>query len=215
MSKKIFGFGLAFCLGLICWEIVSQCRTIFFETNKTKTFENSPAIIKTLPQTPNFQDTEQSTRNGFNQVKEVEDKEIWVTSDIEECLSKVNVKEPIKVASYFNPFYLRANFDGNNSIDYAVLIQGQTAKKEEKVEKMNGLVICKDRTKPFVFGAVSKPQKQLTSMENDNFITDDWEIMSKEEARTPKAKGEVIGFFFEGGDGIYVYWDGKAFQVVE
>lgn len=81
---------------------------------------------------------------------------------------------------------------------------------------MNGLVIFKDRTKPFVFGAVTKSQKNLTSMENDNFITDDWEIMSKEESRkTPKAKGEVIGFFFEGGDGIYVYWDGKTFQVVD
>lgn len=135
MNKKILGFVLAFCLGLICWEMISQISSIFLETNRKEISKNHPELLKTFPQTSESQDVSESTQNNSNQINEVEEKEIWVPSDIEECLSKVNVEEPIKVASYFQPFYLRANFDGNNSIDYAVLIQGQTAKQEGKSRK--------------------------------------------------------------------------------
>jgi hypothetical protein len=32
---------------------------------------------------------------------------------------------------------------------------------------------------------------------------------------SPDAKGESITFLFEGGEGVVIYWDGKAFRVNE
>jgi hypothetical protein len=187
------------------------------ENNKTTVLESqNESKINTL-KIANQQNESISTRNEINQTNNSEDEEIWIPRVVEECLSKVNVGEPIKVATFINPYYLRGNFDGNNLEDYAVLIEGQTSKNEGKIEKKNGLVICKDGIKPYVFGAVSKPKKHLSSFEDDNFVTGDWEILTREETRKTlkDAKGEAIGFFFEGGDGIYVYWDGKTFVLLD
>jgi len=209
MCKKLLSFLFAFCLGLICWEIIRQSATAFEKGNKTSLLEPRNESEANILKTP--------IQTEINQIDNSEDEEIWIPTIIEECISKVNVREPIKVASFFNPYYLRGNFDGNNLEDYAVLIEGQTSKNEGKIEQKNGLVICKDGKEPFVFGAVSKSEKQLSSMEGDNFITDNWEILTRRDKETTKtlkgAKGDVIGFFFEGGDGFYVYWDGKTFRI--
>ena len=109
MNKKILGFILAFCLGIICWELIGQVSSVFLGTDRKEISKNNPELLKIIPQKTESQDAPESTQISLNQVKEVEEKEIWVPSDIEECLSKVNVGEPIKVASYFQPFYLRAN----------------------------------------------------------------------------------------------------------
>src|SRR6185369_15691442 len=101
MSKKILGFVFAFCLGLISW----LCITNFFEMTKTKVLENSSEAGNIPPQIPVFQDSSTPAQNEFKRDNMVEEEEIWVPSDVEECLSKVNVGEPIKVAAYFNPYY--------------------------------------------------------------------------------------------------------------
>jgi hypothetical protein len=147
-----------------------------------------------------------------------ENDEIWIPTAIEECIAKVDIGEPFKFETGFNPFYLRADFDGNKLMDYAILIKGQTSQKR-------GVVICKDARQPYIFGALSKPKPSLSSFEDDNFVTNQWEISSKEETRlqinilgnkiSPTAKGESIAFIFEGGTGVHIYWDGREFQIGE
>jgi hypothetical protein len=152
------------------------------------------------------------------QAQEDEDEKIWIPSIIQKCISKLSFGEPVEMATSFNPYYLRADFDGNNAIDYAVLVKGKNTKQ-------NGLIICKDSKDPFVFGAISR-SKGLSSFEDDNFITDNWDINTKEETKKAaldpagksrigsKAKGESIGFYFDGGS-LFIYWNGESFQIVE
>lgn len=143
---------------------------------------------------------------------------VWTPTAIEDCIAKVNVGEPFKFEISFNPFYLRADFDGNKSVDYAVLIIGQETKKR-------AVVICKDGKEPFLYGALAKTKFLPESFEDDNFVTPEWEISTKEETKmldehvggrkvAANAKGESISFMFEGG-GVVIYWDGKTFQVVK
>ncbi len=141
--------------------------------------------------------------------------EVWRPRIIEECISKAESSEPIEIEDLFNPFYLRADFDGNEVFDYAVLVRSVSEKKKR------GLLICKDSKEPFLYGVVSKSKIPFSDMLNDNFVTSDWEILSKEETKTVtkdsngtkvgnEAKGESIGFIFEGG-GFFIYWNGKKF----
>jgi len=99
------------------------------------------------------------------------------------------------------------------------LIQGRTTNKL-------GAVICKDSNECFVFGAIAESKIPVSSFENDNFITTDWEILTQQETQTivdtpggrkvaRDAKGESVGFLFEGGGSVFIYWDGKTFRVVE
>ncbi len=148
------------------------------------------------------------------------EEDIWTPTAIEECIAKIDVGEPFTFETSFNPFYLRADFDNNRLVDYAVLIKGKNSKKR-------GVVICKDSRQPFIFGELSKPKVPLSSFENDNFVTNQWEISTKEETRNwvvrhsegrkiaPDAKGESIAFVFEGSDGLVIYWNGKIFKVAE
>ncbi|MBK9164166.1 MAG: hypothetical protein IPM21_09680 [Acidobacteria bacterium] len=144
--------------------------------------------------------------------------EIWIPTEIEECISKVDVGEPFNFETDFNPFYLRADFDGNKHMDYAILVKGQTTRKR-------GVVVCKDAQRPFLFAALAKSKLSVSSFDDDNFITNQWEISSKEETRSqvnilgnkisPNAKGESITFIFEGGTGVHIYWNGKEFMIGE
>lgn len=152
------------------------------------------------------------------QVIETEEEEVWTPTAIEECMAKVKVGEPFKFETSFNPFYLRADLDGNKFFDYAVLIKGQNTNRR-------GVVICKDSKEPFVFGALSKPNMRLSSFDDDNFVTNKWEVSTKEYTRikadprgrriSSDAKGESITFVFEGGNGVNIYWDGKTFRLGE
>jgi hypothetical protein len=155
-----------------------------------------------------------------NQAVETKEEEVWTPTSIEDCMAKANVGEQFAFETSFNPFYLRADLDGNNFIDYAVLIKGQDSKKR-------AVVICKDSKQPFIFGELSKPKTPFSSFDNDNFVTNQWEISTKEETREWivrhseerkvdfNAKGESIVFLFEGGDGLVIYWNGKTFMVAE
>ena len=152
------------------------------------------------------------------QSEESKDEKVWIPESIEKCLSQAAVGESLAVATFINPFYLRADFDGNDAIDYAVLVQGEKTKKR-------GLLICKDARETFVFGPLAKLKTPASSFEDDNFITHRWEILTKKETENiylnlgktklgANAKGESVAFMFEGGS-IFIYWDGKTFRVVE
>ncbi len=147
-----------------------------------------------------------------------QEEEVWIPDIIEKCVASVNVGEALEIATSINPFYLRADFDGNGLVDYAVLVQGQNTGKR-------GVVICKDSKETFVFGSVSKSKPPVSTFEDDNFITESWEIATKEETKSiadvpggkkiaTTAKGESIVFVFEGGN-LYIFWDGRAFRIVE
>ncbi len=137
---------------------------------------------------------------------------------IENCLPKVNVGEPIDFDLSVNPFYLRINFDGNLKIDYALRIKGKETKSE-------GLLICRDGEEPFIFGKLAKSKTTLTNIESDNFLTKNWDVVTKEDFRTfptyspegkgrqgANAKGEAIAFTFPIDGVAYIYWDGKNFR---
>lgn len=152
------------------------------------------------------------------QAETSQDEKVWIPEQIEKCVAQIDAGEPLEMATSINPFYLRADFDGNGSVDYAVLVQGQRTKKR-------GVVICKDSKEAFIFGAISKLATPVSSFEDDNFITQDWEIMTKEETRNISlslgksrvgvdAKGESVAFIFEGGS-LFIYWNGRTFRVVE
>jgi len=142
---------------------------------------------------------------------------LWVPTAIEDCLAKLGGTPAIEPEETFNPYYLRANLDGNSVIDYAVLVHSAQNKQKR------GLLICRDSAEPVLLGPLSRSAQPFSTIDDDNFVTNDWEIVSAEEAERaigppgapPKAvktvKGEAIGFFFEGGN-FYVYWDGKAFK---
>jgi hypothetical protein len=146
------------------------------------------------------------------------DEEVWTPTAIEDCISTVNVGEPFELETSFNPFYLRADFDNNKLVDYAVLIKGKKTKKR-------GVIICRDSIQPFIFGQLANLKVPLSSFENDNFVTNQWEIATKDETKnrivrhtggvkmSSDAKGESIEFLFEGGEGVVIYWDGKGFKV--
>lgn len=153
-----------------------------------------------------------------DQLRTKEGVAVWTPIATKDCIAKVNVGEPFKFDISINPFYLRADFDGNKFVDYAVLIIGQETKK-------SAVVICKDGKEPFLYGALAKTKFLPESFEDDNFVTPEWEISTKEETKmleehvggrkvATNAKGESIAFMFEGG-GVVIYWDGKTFQVVK
>ena len=137
---------------------------------------------------------------------------------IQNCLPKVKLDEPIEFDLSVNPFYLRLDFDGSKTIDYAVRVRGQKTQVE-------GLLICMDGEKPYLFGKLAKSKIPLTNIEGDNFLMDNWDVVPKEEMKLSptyplsgknkegaNAKGEAIVFAFP-IDGVqYIYWDGKAFH---
>lgn len=147
-----------------------------------------------------------------------EENEVWIPTAIEDCLDRVKIGEQFKIETSINPFYLRANLDGNELVDYAILIKGKDSNKR-------GVVICKDSKEPYIFGALSKLQTPLSSFDDDNFITYRWVISTKEYTKSqldpqrrkisPDAKGESVLFIFEGSNGVNIYWNGKMFKVAE
>lgn len=142
----------------------------------------------------------------------------WTPDAINDCLSRLKSPEPVEIEDSFNPYYLRADLDGNKDFEYAILMRSVSDKKKR------GLVICKDGKDPFFFGTVSR-SKAISYGDDENFITNDWEILSRNETEAvtkydtdgkkigKDAKGESIGFIFEGG-GFFIYWDGKRFKGV-
>ncbi|NJM53127.1 MAG: hypothetical protein HC846_06880 [Blastocatellia bacterium] len=68
----------------------------------------------------------QETNNGNSQ--HFKDN-LLLPSATEQCLAKIDVGEPFEFNLSINPYYLRGNFDGNNLIDYAIIIAGKKYKK--------------------------------------------------------------------------------------
>lgn len=134
--------------------------------------------------------------------------ELWIPKPVSDCISTVSVNEGIKADDSVNPFYLRADFDGNSKPDYTIIVQGVVSKKY-------GVIVCRDGKIGSVFAALAGPTSPQSEIDENNFVTDQWEIETASEAaevfvdpgkkvRT-KAKGEAVVFVFEGGATIHLF----------
>jgi hypothetical protein len=164
----------------------------------------------------NSQETVQKERSA-TESENLADSNLSPTA-VQNCFPKIKLDEPIEFDLSVNPFYLRIDFDSNKKIDYAIRIRGKKTKAE-------GLLICLDGEKPYIFGKLAKSKTPLTDIEGDNFLMDNWDVVPKEEMKSSptyppdgkkregeNAKGEAIVFAFP-IDGVrYVYWDGKTFR---
>jgi hypothetical protein len=153
-----------------------------------------------------------------NVVKPLIDEQIWVPSSVERCLSSTGISEEVIVAQDFNPFYLRVDFDGDKRFDLAVIVKGKQSKRI-------GVALCLHSGKASIFGNLAPTSTESPFFENDNFVNDNWEVLTNSEIRkmrdhsgrikiAKKAKGEAVGFFFEGGS-HYIFWDGTRFVNVD
>lgn len=147
--------------------------------------------------------------------------EVWIPKQVESCIASVRGGGALEPARSFNPYYQRLDVDGDGRQDMAVLVAA-TADGRPR----NGLVICGTRGKPGTFGSAFVGKSLLTSFDDDNFVTGDWEVVDRSLARDyardskgksligSRAAGDVIAFFHEGG-AVYIYWSGSDFTVVE
>ena len=175
----------------------------------------SLACQKTTVRSSNSDDTADKDSDSRNQIEEGE--HLWVPDIIKTCIAKAVAAEPIEIETMFNPYYLRAHLEGNKVIDYVVLVRSVAEKKRRSV------LICKDSASPTLLGPLANTKESFSQMNNDNFVTKDWEILSNEETRTvttdsgnkigTAAKGESVSFIFEGGS-FFIYWNGTKFRGV-
>lgn len=114
------------------------------------------------------------------------------------------------------------DFDGDGEEDIAVLVSS------ENRPGRNGLIVCRNTEQQRIsrFGALFHGARRMTSFDEDNFITVEWEVIPKKESAetalgpdgksriASRNKGDVISFFHEGGS-VFIFWDGESFMLVE
>jgi hypothetical protein len=179
---------------LIAFSLTCSRAAVKTETNRTASFE------------PQSNEENQSDRN-------------WIPDAVNSCLAMTKTPTPVVPENRINPFYLRGDLDGNEETDYVIIVKAQ------KNPQIRGMVICKDSRQSFLFGELAQSAKPFSDMSNDNFVGDNWEILTKPETKSivtegpdrkplgNQAKGESVGFIFEGG-GFFIYWNGKEFKGV-
>lgn len=145
--------------------------------------------------------------------------EQWLPHELSKCLSFAKPNDGIEPIWEFNPVYLRLDLDGNKLIDYAILVRQTNSTR-------NGVLICRDGKEVNILGAISSADRQLSSFEDDNFISDRWSVLNLVETTKSaltingeplmknKAKAEAIVFYHEGGS-VFIFWDGKTIRLVE
>jgi hypothetical protein len=140
----------------------------------------------------------------------------YVPTALEKCAEAPKIEHLAKLAFDHNPFYLRGDFDGDRTPDYAVSARGPKSKR-------NGILFCMVNGTTLVIGADQPKQPPFSNMPDNNLVAPNWEVLSKSDQSElsrftsnvphpmPKTAGDAIGFVWEDGIGI-IYWDGKRFR---
>ena len=121
----------------------------------------------------------------------------------------------LKVLTFNNPYYLRGDFDDDGESDYALEVRS-------KVSEKNGMLICSGNGSVYLLGS-GIGGKQFSDMDNDNFLSNYWEVMSQKQVHELKAfrgnvpypiphfKGEAIGIIWEACVSM-IYWNGEEYK---
>jgi hypothetical protein len=116
--------------------------------------------------------------------------------------------EKYKVSFHLNPFYLRADFDGDNIQDIAVLIINK------KTKQFGVLIIHRKSKKVFILGAGNA----IGNVGGNFDWMDAWQIYDKGkvhlgvgETTIPILKGDALDVIkTESANGL-IYWNGKKY----
>jgi len=123
-------------------------------------------------------------------------------------------KAAFEIGTWLNPFYLRGDFDGDGSLDYAILVKRRSDGKKGIAVWLGG------KTGPglIVLGAGTKTRVGGSDTDDWDFF-DSWQVYGKRtvlqgvgEGKPPKLIGEAILIErTESASGL-IYWDGKKFR---
>lgn len=137
-----------------------------------------------------------------------------IPNPLRPALEKVTFKMTFEMGTWLNPFYLRGDFDGDHSPDYAVLV---IHRKDGK--KGIAIWLSSRHDSPAVtIGAGTKSRVGEEDSDNWDFF-DAWQVYSKQavargvgEGKPPKLTGEAILIEkTESASGL-LYWNGKQFR---
>jgi len=123
-------------------------------------------------------------------------------------------KAAFEIGTWLNPFYLRGDFDGDGSLDYAILVKRRSDSKKGIAIWLSG----KSSSGIIVLGAGTKARAGGGETDDWDFF-DSWQVYGKRpvlrgvgEGKPPKLIGEAILVErTESASGL-LYWDGKQFR---
>ena len=136
--------------------------------------------------------------------------------EIRRCLKDPKLNDLI-IATDFNPFYLRGDFDGDNKTDYAVWMH-------RSVGAITGVVVCAGNNSIHLLGSGIAKGENFSDMEKDDFLPLRWEVTTKQEIDElatwkcnipdpfPKIENESIKLVWREGESAIIYWDGKQYK---
>jgi len=137
---------------------------------------------------------------------------LHVPEEIRHCLTASGLRQKFEVIGALNPFYLRGDFDGDGSVEPAILIKNRSSSKE-------GILVClQDGSAAKVLGAST--QFHLASGSVDDLKFEDWEVRTElravpkptaEEDWLLKSRSDKILLIWRGASGL-VYWRGNQFR---
>ena len=119
-----------------------------------------------------------------------------------------------RLVAHLNPFYLRADFDGDGRVDYALLIEQKSSGKVGIAVFFN-----KRSGRPLQILGAGKPFNFDSSNGDDFSFMDAWQVheiglvgQGATKAAPPRLLGDAILVEKkEAGSGL-VYWDGRRFR---
>ncbi len=122
---------------------------------------------------------------------------------VDSCLKGKALNGEYELSGYLNPFYLRADFDGDSKIDYAVLVKAKQSKKP-------GFVVCWGNGRAPSIIAAGKQFKW-----GDEFDFEGWRVYEKAtveqgvgEGKPPLLKGNAIEINVSESASGLIYWNG-------
>lgn len=134
-----------------------------------------------------------------------------------EDVSAFNIPDPVaaclkpvsgqyRISGRINPFYLRADFDGDGRADYAVLITNSKAAR--------GIAVCRAGSRTAVIVGAGVVLKKMS-----DFDFGAWMVFPKGpvekgvgEGAPPRLLGDAISIIWPESASALLYWDGQRFR---